>query len=62
MQDSDGDKSPRPNRFNFNYIKKRLKILKKYLMEFINELHANAKLSRAITIYFLALIPKVSSP
>lgn len=31
-------------------------------MEFINELHVNAKLSRAITIFFLALIPKVSSP
>ncbi|PNY11621.1 cysteine-rich receptor-like protein kinase, partial [Trifolium pratense] len=58
----DGNKSPGPDGFNFNFLKACWSILKFDVMEFLNEFHQNAVLPKAITASFLALIPKKDHP
>ncbi|PNX81845.1 cysteine-rich receptor-like protein kinase [Trifolium pratense] len=58
----DGNKSPGPDGFNFNFLKECWLTLKSDVMEFLNEFHQNAVLPKAITASFLALIPKKDHP
>ncbi|PNX59593.1 cysteine-rich receptor-like protein kinase, partial [Trifolium pratense] len=58
----DGNKSPGPDGFNFNFLKKCWSTLKFDVMEFLYEFHHNAVLPKAITASFLALIPKKDHP
>ncbi|PNX89254.1 cysteine-rich receptor-like protein kinase, partial [Trifolium pratense] len=59
---SDGNKSPGPDGFNFNFLKTCWEILKGDIMEFLSEFHDSASLPKAITASFLALIPKKDHP
>lgn len=59
---SDGNKSPGPDGFNFNFIKKEWDLLKQDVSSFVSEFHQNAILPKGITTSFLALIPKNNHP
>ncbi|MCH80575.1 LINE-1 reverse transcriptase like [Trifolium medium] len=58
----DGNKSPGPDGFNFNFLKECWSTLKIDVMEFLNEFHQNDVLPKAVTASFLALIPKKDHP
>ncbi|GAU39330.1 hypothetical protein TSUD_60810 [Trifolium subterraneum] len=59
---SDGNKSPGPDSFNFNFLKVCWEIIKGDIMAYMLEFHKNAVLPKAITTSFLALIPKKDHP
>ncbi|GAU48536.1 hypothetical protein TSUD_282880 [Trifolium subterraneum] len=58
----DGNKSPGPDGFNFNFLKECWSILKSDVIDFLNEFHHSAVLPKGITASFLALIPKKDHP
>ncbi|CAJ2635996.1 unnamed protein product [Trifolium pratense] len=55
---SDGNKCPDPDGFNFNFLKACWDTVKGDIMDFVHDFHSNAILPKAITTSFLALIPK----
>ncbi|CAJ2637811.1 unnamed protein product [Trifolium pratense] len=59
---SDGNKSPGPDGFNFNFLKTCWSIVKSDVMNFVEEFFVNAVLPKAITSSFLTLIPKKDHP
>jgi hypothetical protein len=59
---SDGNKCPRPDGFNFKFLQACWDIIKDDIMEFLHEFFENAKLLNAFTAYFLTLIPKKDYP
>ncbi|CAJ2631177.1 unnamed protein product [Trifolium pratense] len=59
---SDGNKCPGPDGFNFNFLKACWDTLKGDIMDFVHDFHSNAILPKAITASFLALIPKKDNP
>ncbi|GAU51623.1 hypothetical protein TSUD_414500 [Trifolium subterraneum] len=58
----DGNKSPVPDGFNFNFLKECWSMVKGDVLEFLNEFHDSAVLPKAITASFLTLIPKKDHP
>ncbi|MCI18367.1 LINE-1 reverse transcriptase like, partial [Trifolium medium] len=62
VEEANGNKSPGPDSFNFVFIKSSWEIVGGDIMAFLKEFHENAKLPKALTSYFIALIPKVLSP
>ncbi|MCH80366.1 LINE-1 reverse transcriptase like, partial [Trifolium medium] len=58
----DGNKSPGPDGFNFNFLKECWSIVENDVLDFLNEFHESAVLPKAITASFLALIPKKDHP
>ncbi|WJX38360.1 hypothetical protein P8452_26031 [Trifolium repens] len=59
---SDGNKSPGPDGFNFEFYKGCWEVVKEDLKRLFSEFHANAKLPRGLLSYFITLIPKVTNP
>ncbi|KAK2409977.1 hypothetical protein QL285_045372 [Trifolium repens] len=59
---SDGNRSPGPDGFNFNFLKTCWEIIKGDIMDFFFEFYNNAILPKAITASFLTLIPKKDHP
>ncbi|MCI23303.1 transposon TX1 putative protein, partial [Trifolium medium] len=62
VEEADGNKSPGPDGFNFAFLKSSWEIIGNDIMAFLEEFHSNAKLPKALTSYFITLIPKVLSP
>lgn len=58
----DGNKSPGPDGFNLNFIKNSWELLEADIIKFMNEFHSNAKLPKAISSSFIALISMVKHP
>ncbi|MCH91947.1 LINE-1 reverse transcriptase like, partial [Trifolium medium] len=58
----DGNKSPGPDGFNFNFLKSCWSIVKPEVMNFVEEFFVTAILPKAITSSFLTLIPKKDHP
>ncbi|GAU27711.1 hypothetical protein TSUD_126570 [Trifolium subterraneum] len=58
----DGNKCPGPDGYNFNFLKNCWTIVKKDVIEFLNEFHRTAILPKAITASFLTLVPKKDHP
>ncbi|XP_058776653.1 uncharacterized protein LOC131650973 [Vicia villosa] len=58
----EGDKSPGPDGFNLSFIKRCWSIVGEDFVAFIQEFHHLAKLPKAMTASFIALIPKVDNP
>jgi hypothetical protein len=54
----DGNKSPGPDGFNFNFLKSSWNVIKDDFMNLFHEFHQNAVLPKGITPSFIALIPK----
>lgn len=57
-----GDKAPGPDGFNFKFVKSFWGTLKSDFLGLVEEFHANGRLPKGISSYFLALVPKYSNP
>ncbi|GLU09187.1 hypothetical protein SLE2022_260600 [Rubroshorea leprosula] len=57
-----GTKSPGPDGFNFNFIKKVWLVIKEDVYAFLAEFHENGKLVKGSNASFLVLIPKKDNP
>ncbi|MCH80144.1 LINE-1 reverse transcriptase like [Trifolium medium] len=62
VDDSDGNKSPGPDGFNFAFLKGAWEVVSGDVMAFMHEFHANAILPKALSFYFITLIPKNFNP
>jgi hypothetical protein len=62
VSDCDGSKSPGPDGFNFNFVKSFWGLLKNEERILFEQFHGNGCLPKSFMSYFVALIPKVSSP
>jgi hypothetical protein len=58
----DGNKSPGPDGFNFNFVKSFWHILKGEIRILFDQFHGNASIPKSFLSFFVALIPKVNSP
>nr|KYP31178.1 Transposon TX1 uncharacterized [Cajanus cajan] len=61
IRESDGDKSPRPDGFNFAFLKRFWSLMKVDVMDLLAEFHTN-KVPKALLSYFVALVLKVPCP
>jgi hypothetical protein len=59
---SDGNKSPGPDGFNFNFFKNFWGILKKDILLLFEEFHARSRLPQSFSSYFITLNLKVLNP
>ena len=59
VQDWDPGKAPRPDGFNFRFIKHFWRMLKADVMQFFCLFHLNAKLVKGLNSTFITLIPKL---
>jgi hypothetical protein len=62
VMESDGNKNPGPDCFNFNFVKSFWYLLKSEARILFDQFHGNASLPKSFLSYFVALIPKVNSP
>jgi hypothetical protein len=62
VKECDGNKSPGPDGFNFNFIKDSWDLLKGEIRILFDQFHANESLPKSFLSYFVTLIPKVESP
>jgi hypothetical protein len=62
VKECDGNKSPGPDGFNFNFIKDSWDLLKGDLRILFDQFHGNERLPKSFLSYFVTLIPKVESP
>ncbi|MCH80895.1 LINE-1 reverse transcriptase like, partial [Trifolium medium] len=62
VRDSDGNKSPGPDGFNYAFLKKFWDLLKGEIRIMFDQFHGNSCLPKSFLSYFVTLIPKVSSP
>lgn len=62
VKDSDGNKSPGPDGFNFAFIKEFWHLIKHEVRIMFDQFYANEKLLRSFLSYFVTLIPKVNNP
>jgi hypothetical protein len=60
--ESDGNKSPGPDGFNFAFIKSYWDLLKADIRILFDQFHGIGKLPKSVLSYFVSLIPKVDSP
>jgi len=58
----EGSKSPGPDGFNFNFIKKSWDFVKEEVMAFMNLFHATGALPKGCKASFIALVPKIRDP
>lgn len=58
----EGDKSPRPDGFNFTFIKSCWETIKEEIFGVLVQIHANGKVPRAFKSSFVALIGKKENP
>jgi hypothetical protein len=61
-KESDGNKCPGPDGFNFAFFKKFWYLIKNKVRIFFNQFHGSEVLSRCLLSYFVTLIRKVKCP
>jgi len=57
-----GSKSPRPDGFNFNFIKNSWEVIKKEVMRAMDSFYASGHIPKGCNASFIALVPKVRDP
>jgi len=62
VRDSDGDKSPGLEGFNFDFVKKFWYLLKGDVRIMFDQFHGNEVIPKAMLAYFVTVIPKINSP
>ncbi|KAI5407147.1 hypothetical protein KIW84_053410 [Lathyrus oleraceus] len=60
--DCEGNKSPGPNGFNMEFLRRCWEVVGYDVVECIQEFHYTAKLPKVMVSSFLALIPKSENP
>ena len=58
MWQCEGSKSPGPDGFNFNFLKKGWEVVKEDLMEVMNLFHETGFIPKGCNASFIALVPK----
>ncbi|KAK2648316.1 hypothetical protein Ddye_015805 [Dipteronia dyeriana] len=61
VSNCDGNKAPRPDGFNLNFIKENWDAIKQDFMSFMVEFHKNGSIVKELNQTFIALIPKCSN-
>lgn len=56
------NKSPDPDGFNLEFLKKCWEVVREDMMKCIQEFHSTIMLPRALTLSFLAIVPKSYNP
>jgi hypothetical protein len=62
LKESDGNKSPEPNGFNFAFIKEFWYLMKDEVRIMFHQFYGNSVLPRSFLSCFVVLIPKVDEP
>ena len=62
VKESDGDKIPGPDGFNFVFVKRFWYLIKGEVRIMFDQFHGNEVLRKAMLAFFVALIPKINSP
>ncbi|GAU27881.1 hypothetical protein TSUD_159750 [Trifolium subterraneum] len=62
IEESDGNKCPGPDGFNFAFLKGMWEVICGDVMAFMHEFHECASIPKALSSYFITLIPKVLNP
>jgi hypothetical protein len=62
VMESDGNKSPGPDGFNFAFVKALWSLIKGEIRIMFDQFHGIGSLPKSLTSYFVALIPKINSP
>jgi hypothetical protein len=62
VKESDGNKSPGPDGFKFNFLKDSWDLLKGEVRILFDQFPGNCSLPKSFLSYFVTLIPKVESP
>jgi hypothetical protein len=62
VKESDGNKSPGPDGFNFAFIKQFWYLIKHEVRIFFDQFHGNDVFPRSLLSYFVTIIPKVKCP
>ncbi|KAK7255667.1 hypothetical protein RIF29_29084 [Crotalaria pallida] len=62
LSECNGNKAPGPDGFNYNFFKSCWGVLKDEVWYMVSEFFLTGKLPKGMLSYFIALIPKVSSP
>jgi hypothetical protein len=62
VMESDDNKSPGPDGFNFNFVKAFWSLMKNEVRTLFDQFYGNVSLPKSFSSYFVALIPKVNSP
>jgi hypothetical protein len=62
VKDSDGNKSPGPDGFNFTFVKAVWSLIKGEIRIMMDQFHGVELLPKSFTSFFVALIPKINSP
>ncbi|GKV32816.1 hypothetical protein SLEP1_g41389 [Rubroshorea leprosula] len=60
--DCESTKSPRPDEFNFKFIKAMWEDIKQEVIGYIQEFHERGKMEKGANASFIVLIPKVENP
>jgi hypothetical protein len=60
--ESDGNKSPGPDGFNFSFVKSFWNLIKGEVRLLFDQFHGTSKLPKSFSSYFVTLIPKINSP
>ncbi|KAK2656506.1 hypothetical protein Ddye_009558 [Dipteronia dyeriana] len=58
----DGNKTPRPDGFNLNFIRFNWEVVKKYFLGFMNEFHVDGSVVKSENRNFIALVSKDQNP
>ncbi|GKU93956.1 hypothetical protein SLEP1_g7505 [Rubroshorea leprosula] len=56
------DKAPRPDGFNFHFIKSIWETIEGDIINFVNEFHQNGRLVRGLNASYITLVPKKKNP
>jgi hypothetical protein len=62
IRESDGNKCPGPDGFNFAFLKNCWELLKGEIIILFDQFHGKGSLPKSLLSYFVTLIPKVSLP
>jgi hypothetical protein len=62
VSECDGNKSPGPDGFNFNFVKNFWSLMKNEVRILFDQFHGIGSLPKGFLSYFIALVPKVQSP
>lgn len=62
MRSCDGNKAPGPDGFNILFFQKCWKVVKKEVIQFMQDFHRYGKLVGGINSSFITLVPKKDNP
>ncbi|GKV02337.1 hypothetical protein SLEP1_g14790 [Rubroshorea leprosula] len=62
VRECDSSKAPRPDGFNFGFVKNVWELIRVDVIRFLHDFYKNGKLVRGLNTSFIVLVPKVDNP